>query len=91
MFLHLNLAPLQGAPLENYLERMEQNFLDHNERYPSMKMASNLEEKKKILATKSSKKSRNSATLFCKQASKQSQQADLGNILQRDIKPFGSA
>jgi len=46
MFLHLNLAPLQGAPLENYLERMEQNFLDHNERYPSMKMASNLEEKK---------------------------------------------
>jgi len=48
MFLHLNLAPLQGAPLENYLERMEQNFLDHNERYPSMKMASNLEEKKKF-------------------------------------------
>lgn len=46
MFFHLNLAPLQGAPLENYLERMEQNFLDHNERYPSMKMASNLEEKK---------------------------------------------
>lgn len=71
--LNLALASLPGAPSENYLEWMEQNLLDHNERDPSMKMASKFAHTHthtQILTTMSSKKSRNSATLFCKQASK---------------------